>query len=60
MSSDMPMKQFVDQYIKLVPDADLQEFQKVLDMRGIRKLEQSVYVEQFRGTKPTTEVQGRF
>ena len=51
MSSDMPTEQFVEQYVKLVPDADLAEFQKVLDMRGVRKVDQAPFVEHFRSGK---------
>ena len=48
MSSDIPTEQFVEQYVKLVPDADLAEFQKVLDMRGVRKVDQAPFVDHFR------------
>ncbi len=48
MSSDMPTEQFVEQFVKLVPDADLAEFQKVLDMKGVRKVDHSPFIEHFR------------
>lgn len=39
---------FVEQYLRLLPDSDLSEFQKVLEMKGIRRAEQSQLTEVFR------------
>ena len=33
MSPHEPLQAFVDNYIKLLPDSDLTEFQRVLDMK---------------------------
>lgn len=52
MSHHEPLEAFVEQYIKLVPDAEVAEFQKVLDMKGIRKVDQAAFVEYFRTTAP--------
>lgn len=48
MSPHDPPKGFVDNYLRLLPDSDPQEFQKVLDMKGIKRSEQSQMVEIFR------------
>ncbi|XP_014210535.1 vacuolar protein sorting-associated protein 53 homolog [Copidosoma floridanum] len=39
---------FVDQCRKLLPDLKIPEFQKILDMKGLRKMEQSVLIEEFK------------
>ncbi len=52
MSGELPAEQFVEQYAKLVPDADAAEFQKVLDMKGVRKVDQAPYAEMFRAKSP--------
>merc|ERR1719499_221111 len=59
MSPHDPLEAFVEQYIKLVPDAEAAEFQKVLDMKGVRKVDQAAFVEYFRTTAPasTTSIQ---
>jgi len=38
----------VDQVIKLIPDCDVSEFIKILDMKGIKRMDQGPFVEQFR------------
>ena len=52
MSSAEPTDQFVEQCIKLVPDMDVGEFQKVLDMKAIRKVDQAAFIESFRASAP--------
>ena len=52
MSIAEPMEQFVEQYIKLVPDVDVNEFQKVLDMKAIRKVDQAAFLEYFKTSAP--------
>ncbi|KAK3913798.1 Vacuolar protein sorting-associated protein 53-like protein [Frankliniella fusca] len=42
------VRTFVDQFRKLLPDADLQDLQRVLEMKGIRGKDQSHYVDLFR------------
>lgn len=52
MSPSEPVKTFVEQFVKLVADADLADFQRVLDMKGLRKAEQAQYLELFKATSP--------
>ena len=47
-----PPKEFVEQYVKLVTEPDLTEFQKVLEMKGLRKLEQTPYLDIFKTVAP--------
>ena len=47
------IKEFVEQYVKLVTDPDLSEFQKVLEMKGLRKLDQTAYLEIFKTVAPS-------
>lgn len=47
MSPSEPIPAFVEQFNKLLSDAESSEFIKVLDMKGVRKVDQSVYIEQF-------------
>ncbi|XP_054718970.1 vacuolar protein sorting-associated protein 53 homolog [Uloborus diversus] len=39
---------FVDNYMKLLPESDITEFQKVLDMKGLKRSEQNVMTDIFR------------
>lgn len=48
-----PAESFVDHYAKLLPESDAQEFQKVLDMKGLKRGEQNVLTEVFRTRIPT-------
>ncbi|XP_059486427.1 vacuolar protein sorting-associated protein 53 homolog [Neocloeon triangulifer] len=43
-----PPAAFVEQYIKLLPQSDTTEFQKVLDMKGLRRQDQTAMLELFR------------
>ena len=54
MSLSDPIKPFVEQYVKLVSDADFHEFQNVLEMKGIKKVDQNQYVEIFKTISPNT------
>lgn len=40
---------FVDNYMKFLPESDISEFQKVLEMKGLKRNEQNVVMEIFRG-----------
>ncbi|GCC24611.1 hypothetical protein chiPu_0003013 [Chiloscyllium punctatum] len=44
---------FVDNYIKLLADCSTETFQKVLDMKGLKRSEQSSMLELFRQRLPT-------
>jgi archaellum component FlaC len=57
MSAQEPLEAFVEHYIKLVPDVDMTEFLKVLDMKGIRKVDQAAFTEYFRTTAPAAQGQ---
>lgn len=48
MSSNENVRTFVEQFRKLLADSDLQDLQRVLEMKGIRGKDQSHYVEMFR------------
>lgn len=49
---------FVDNYIKLLPESDCAEFQKVLDMKGLKRSEQNTMTEIFRTRQPTSVTSG--
>ncbi|XP_065335075.1 vacuolar protein sorting-associated protein 53 homolog [Cloeon dipterum] len=48
MSPSDPPAAFVEQYVKLLPQSDTSEFQKVLDMKGLRRQDQAAMLELFR------------
>ncbi|XP_040564185.1 vacuolar protein sorting-associated protein 53 homolog [Lepeophtheirus salmonis] len=53
MSHSEPMADFVQQFMKLIPEADVGDFMKVLDMKGVKKVEQIPYIDLFKTTAPT-------
>ena len=57
MSLSDPIKPFVEQYVKLVSDADYSEFQSVLEMKGIKRVDQNQYLEVFKTISPNAELQ---
>ncbi|XP_071057217.1 vacuolar protein sorting-associated protein 53 homolog [Onthophagus taurus] len=48
-------KAFVEQYMKLLPDCQQGEFYKILDMKNVKRQEQTVLVEMLRTHKPNVE-----
>lgn len=50
-----PAKDFVDHYLKLLPTCSQAEFAKVLEMKSVRRQEQTVLMDLFRSIKPTTD-----
>jgi len=52
MSPHEPQKAFVESYIKLLPDTDVSDFQKILDMKGLKRSDQSTMTEIYRSMKP--------
>jgi len=50
MSPADPLDGFVEQYIRLVQDPDLAELGKLLEMKGLRRGDQTSYLERFRET----------
>lgn len=47
-----PHQSFTEQYLKLLPESSIQEFQRVLDMKGIKRLDQTQILEVFRRCAP--------
>lgn len=58
MAPHEPAQGFVENYIKLLPESDITEFQKVLDMKGLKRSEQNVMTEIFRSHQPTASNPG--
>jgi len=50
MAPSESVEAFVESYIKLLEDTDIGDFQKLLDMKGYRRAEQTEFVELFRKT----------
>ncbi|XP_015374387.1 PREDICTED: vacuolar protein sorting-associated protein 53 homolog [Diuraphis noxia] len=44
---------FVDQYLKLLPESDMTEFQKILEMKGLKAAERNELLNIFRPRNPT-------
>ncbi|XP_006099256.1 vacuolar protein sorting-associated protein 53 homolog isoform X1 [Myotis lucifugus] len=53
MAPHEPSVVFVDNYIKLLTDCNTETFQKILDMKGLKRSEQSSMLELFRQRLPT-------
>ncbi|XP_069471269.1 vacuolar protein sorting-associated protein 53 homolog [Ambystoma mexicanum] len=53
MAPHEPSIVFVDNYIKLLADCNTETFQKILDMKGLKRSEQSSMLELFRQRLPT-------
>lgn len=47
-----PHQSFTEQYLKLLPESSMQEFQKVLDMKSIKRMDQTQILEVFRRCAP--------
>ncbi|XP_076473100.1 vacuolar protein sorting-associated protein 53 homolog [Babylonia areolata] len=58
MSPHDPPQGFVDNFIRLLTDADVTEFQRVLEMKGLRRAEQSTLIEMYRARVPVSAVIG--
>uniref|UniRef100_A0A8C6DMC9 Vacuolar protein sorting-associated protein 53 homolog n=1 Tax=Moschus moschiferus TaxID=68415 RepID=A0A8C6DMC9_MOSMO len=52
MAPHEPLVVFVDNYIKLLTDCNTETFQKILDMKGLKRSEQSSMLELFRQRLP--------
>nr|CAG4643761.1 EOG090X024P [Lepidurus arcticus] len=46
-------ERFIDQYIKLLPDSDLPELQRLLELKGVRRADQQVMTETYLSRIPT-------
>uniref|UniRef100_A0A8C2VGY2 Vacuolar protein sorting-associated protein 53 homolog n=1 Tax=Chinchilla lanigera TaxID=34839 RepID=A0A8C2VGY2_CHILA len=53
MAPHEPLVVFVDNYIKLLTDCNAETFQKILDMKGLKRSEQSSMLELLRQRVPT-------
>ncbi|XP_022451847.1 vacuolar protein sorting-associated protein 53 homolog [Delphinapterus leucas] len=53
MAPHEPLVVFVDNYIKLLTDCNTETFQKILDMKGLKRSEQSSMLDLFRQRLPT-------
>uniref|UniRef100_A0AAY5EXH4 Vacuolar protein sorting-associated protein 53 homolog n=1 Tax=Electrophorus electricus TaxID=8005 RepID=A0AAY5EXH4_ELEEL len=53
MAPHEPLVVFVDNYIKLLADGNPETFQKILDMKGLKRSEQNSMLELFRQRLPT-------
>lgn len=51
MSSHDTPEQFVSNFTKLLPESELSEFQKILEMKGIKRADQTVLIDSFRHRK---------
>ncbi|XP_005102675.1 vacuolar protein sorting-associated protein 53 homolog [Aplysia californica] len=56
MSPQHPPQSFVDNFIRLLTDADINDFQRVLEMKGVRRGDQSSLVEMFRARVPVSSL----
>ncbi|ESO10106.1 hypothetical protein HELRODRAFT_72764 [Helobdella robusta] len=52
MSPYEPLNAFVDNYIKLLPESDTTELQKILDMKGLKRTDQNVVMDTYRSKAP--------
>lgn len=59
MSPHEPPVGFVDNYIRLLADSDISEFQKILEMKGLKKSEVSSFLELYRARIPVSMAIGR-
>ncbi|KAH3777512.1 hypothetical protein DPMN_178959 [Dreissena polymorpha] len=60
MSHHEPAKVFIDNYLRLLSDSpDIGEFQKVLEMKGLKRSEISSLVDMYRAHMPVSMAIGR-
>lgn len=52
MSPADPQSAFVDNYIKLMTDSETSDFQKILDMKGLKRSDQNALLELYRNRAP--------
>ena len=48
MSPLDPCSAFVEQYVRLVQDTDVTELAKILDMKGVKRSDQTVYIDMYK------------
>lgn len=52
MAPISPPNTFLEQFLKLLPDSNLVEFHKILDMKGLKRADQSTLVELYKRSVP--------
>ena len=52
MTSISPSSIFIEQYLKMLPENTLSEFHKVLDMKGIKRVDQVQLIEVYKKIAP--------
>jgi len=55
MTPHEPTSAFVSSCIRLLVEPDIETFQKILDMKGLRKIEQTVILDEFKSQLPASE-----
>ncbi|CAK8671956.1 unnamed protein product [Clavelina lepadiformis] len=60
MTPHEPNAAFVSSCIRLLVDPDIDTFQKILDMKGLRKIEQNAVIEAFKTQMPTAGTSSSF
>nr|XP_018910768.1 PREDICTED: vacuolar protein sorting-associated protein 53 homolog [Bemisia tabaci] len=58
MSPEEPESAFVDQFLRLLPESDLPEFQKILEMKGLKTAEKNSLLSLFRPRNTNSFVTG--
>lgn len=53
-----PAKDFIDHYLKLLPTCSQAEFTKVLEMKSVRRQEQTALIDLFRSIRPSVTTSG--
>lgn len=54
MNHTEPDTAFIDQFLKLLPESDVQEFQKVLEMKGLKTADKNHLINMFRQRQPAS------
>lgn len=57
MAPMYPTQAFTEQYLKLLPESSIQEFQKVLDMKSIKRVDQAHILDLFKKSAPQEMLQ---
>ncbi|KAI8749357.1 vacuolar protein sorting-associated protein 53 [Biomphalaria glabrata] len=56
MSPHHPPQEFVDSFIRLLSGSDINDFQKILEMKGLRRGDQNSLLEMFRARVPVSSI----
>ena len=55
MDASETNQKFVEHYTRLLPDSDVVEFQKILDMKGVRRSDQQQLIDVYRSHQSLEE-----